>query len=99
MATITRQSTLGNGMELIFNYDDVSMKLISIQISNLSNKSLFLDVTSPVSFSRTWDAGIVTTYNIPAGQRPTWYSEMIHDDVNNIDIQKIRGIDWRICPL
>ncbi len=61
--------------------DDTTMKLVSVEVSNESDKKLKLSLidkdTKEELISRTWDSKTATTYNIASVARPSFASKVI----------------------
>lgn len=95
MAIISKLCTLAPDISFALNYNDVTMKLVSLNINNSSNRIVYFEITSPTNVVGRFSAGMIATYNIAAVQRPDWYWSITGDPERP---QVISGIDWRACP-
>ena len=75
MAIIQKTSRLGNDVEITLNYNDITMKLVSISYRHEGDSSHRLRIYLKSPFSREFliqPLSSTTTFNIPSGQQPIY---------------------------
>ncbi len=93
MAAFEDQGNLAGKASIKFTYDDVEMKLVSIGIQNDSEKDVIINITSPITWSRTINPTKGLFVALPAVSRPTYYMTD-HSANKGVGAKAVDGIAW-----
>ena len=83
-----------NGAVITFTYDDIAMKLRSISASNNSNRTLRINLSSPLILSRILNPSDTISVSIPTATRPAF--TFLHISKIGMEYDIIQGIEWFI---
>jgi long-subunit fatty acid transport protein len=90
MATFTEESNLSENAKIILIYDDISMKLVGINISN-NHKTKILFYIKQIDREIYFTEGKNITVNLPTNQQVQYFTKVNPKNAAKIQID---GIDW-----